>query len=669
MYILLQKHMRGILIGVVVAVSIPFIFMTGYGTLGGAPAGGGAQFSERGPVVATVGDRPITQQQFMEQVQAQRNQGGRFREYEEMVADGTIEQILDGLIARNLVQIEAREQGWEFEREYLVEQLKQYELFRDDEGNFDPRLWNRYVQMNENADWNALYEQLTEDVRLTTFSEFMTASARVFESDVRRQFADSKTTIRVKYALVQPKVELTEEEIRAEYEADPEAYALPEKRIAQFVSVSLAAPRPAVLDEIMEKVEDGVDFGELVQEYSESVSKEEGGEIGWVTNSPSLPDYQKILFETPVGEVTPPVKGPASYFIFKVDEQRESEVTDQRDVRARQIMIPAVLPQEEREERIARAEELAQEAKESGDLQAVAAAKDLEIQTTEPFSADTLEIDPIPAADTFSFRRAVGQLAEGAISDVVQAREAAYVAEVTEVIPPEVQPFEAVRDQVEEVAVSTHRQTPEYRQRVQELVKDIEAAANSVDEIPELFPELDTEVKVSRAFTPTEYLMDEGVFWDSGQVYETLAREPGPEGPVPIRDLTGKFYFVELVEKNEPDETVWETEWPEERERLRTAALQRATRERLSDYLTHLRESSVQKQIPIQRDQTRIFQLLGLDESGAAESEAAETLAIDAATPPAQTEPMVDVATEEPVNTEAVVDPPLEDTPPDSQEN
>lgn len=611
----LRRNKRLILWFIILGIGIPFVFAGGFFALGPSP-----NTTAAGINVAVVGDLPISAQEFMNQLaMVRQQQGGQGRSYEELFADGTVETVLDGLIAQRLVTIEAQEQGLSFDREYLVEKLKEYPDFRDENGNFDAERWNTYVRLNDGANWNTLYAELTEDLRLQTYSRLMTASARVFEDDLREQFAAGRTRMKVRYVPVEPPVELTEEEIRAHYDADPSAYDKPERRVAQYASFSLLAERPVVLDEIMEKARGGADFAELAKEYSQAASKEQGGDMGWITNSPTLPDYQSVLFDLEVGEVSNPVKGPSSYFIYKVEEERTSDVSGERDVRARQIMIPAILDPEERANRREAAEALLAEARETGNV----IGADEPMMISGEFDSTSTEIRGIPSADVAAFRQALSRLPNGEIADVISGRENLYVAKILTVIPPEPQAFEAVYEEVKEDAVNAHKMSPEYAERLSEFETNIVETASTLEEIVEQFPELDAEVETTREFLATEYLFSDGLLWNTQQVYQLVGQgEPGGE-MVPMRDLTSKLYFIQLESKTPPDESVWENEWPTERERLEETALARLQNERLEDYVTDLRERSISKNIPIQRDLNRIVQLLGLDSAGEATGDVA----------------------------------------------
>ena len=67
----------------------------------------------------------------------------------------------------------------------------------------------------------------------------------------------------------------------------------------------------------------GADFSKLAREISlDSVSKEKGGDLGFVSRGMLQPDIEKVVFGLKIAEVSEPVKGPLGYHLFKVEEAR-----------------------------------------------------------------------------------------------------------------------------------------------------------------------------------------------------------------------------------------------------------------------------------------------------------------------------------------------------------
>jgi len=110
---------------------------------------------------------------------------------------------------------------------------------------------------------------------------------------------------------------------------------------------------------------EGADFADLADKNS-ALKAKNGGEMGgWQRETPSTPDSRKPLFKLKPGEVSDPVPGATGYFIYKVDEE-QTAADGVREVKGRQILIEAKLPDDEREKIIAKAKELSDKAKAAG---------------------------------------------------------------------------------------------------------------------------------------------------------------------------------------------------------------------------------------------------------------------------------------------------------------
>ncbi len=614
---LIRKHKTGVGILVFGPIIVSFVY---WGTpLGGKSDRGGGEEARVSAPIAVVDNRPISEVEFTQALHGEiqrRTQYGQKATKQDLVADGTAERILSSLVDRQLLALEAEALPFEFDREFLIERLKKFSDFQDEEGNFDAKAWNAIIDSPE-IDWATIYEMARGQVLREIAIDQITASGYVLESKLRKDFEDENARIRVKYATVQPVVEPTADQIQAQYDEDPSVYDLPEERTAEFVAISLEPPRPATLDEIVRRARAGDDFAALVAEFSEAPDKDDGGDLGWITQTLLTPAHQKVLFELETGQVSDPVEGPAGYYIYKVEEQRTSAVTGDEDVRARQILVAPQLEAEEREARVQQATALAASAKESSDLAAAAAEAGLTVQTTDSFTPTSLEIENVPANDTGRFRMSATGLAADEVSDAITGQRNVYVARITAVAPPQPQPLEAVRDDVVEDAIAAARRTPEYAEQVTEYVDKINADAQSLEEAKTQFPELALEIQEVPPFSSRDYDFSSGPPWMPNTVFDAVAHgEPGTFGG-PIRDYLGGMHFVELVERIEPDAETLEAKWDEEKEDRREQALMRAQANRLEDYLLDKRQ-----RFPWQMDQEAFLRATGMGQPADAPPEA-----------------------------------------------
>ena len=617
----IQKHRRIMMLFVIVFIGIPLAFWVPTGGSGES----GARFDASFPV-AQVGSTPITAEQFLarfNQIVQQRSQGGLPVTALDLVNDGTVETILDALIREAMITNETREAPVYPEQDFLTERLQEDPFFQNDAGEFDKGLYNQWVEGNikRGFDWDGIFDGLADSVNREVYLELLGASARVLDSELREEFEASRTKLRIRAAAIEPPIELSEEELQAHYDENLQRYMTPEERRADFFAVSLKPPRPALVDELVERARSGEDFADLAREHSESLDSDEGGDMGWINETETLPEHQKPLLELAVGDVSDVIESVAGLHIYKVGEERTNE-DGEREIRARQITIRPRLTEEERAERMDRAQALFAAAVEAdGDLQAAATAENAEVESTGVFSVRSSSIDNIPNVDTFQFRQKMTALAINEVSEVIESRDNLYVGVITDILQPIQRSFEDARADVERDAINLHKNGPEYLGRVAEYSSKIQEGADSLEEIREMFPELDFEIKETEDFGLTDMLFTQGLFLDTRQAFGALRdREPGQLSR-PVLDFSRVTHFLELVERTPPGEEVWEAEWEDERERLRDAILSMRQISRQSDYLQFLREQAADEAM-IQLDYDAVFTLLGLDDSGSQSVEA-----------------------------------------------
>jgi peptidyl-prolyl cis-trans isomerase SurA len=81
--------------------------------------------------------------------------------------------------------------------------------------------------------------------------------------------------------------------------------------------------------DLRQQVLGGADFTELAREYSEDIgSAQEGGELGWTNPGQMVPEFEKMMDSTAIGDVSPPVKSQFGWHILRVNGRREEDVSN-----------------------------------------------------------------------------------------------------------------------------------------------------------------------------------------------------------------------------------------------------------------------------------------------------------------------------------------------------
>ncbi|MBN1621712.1 MAG: peptidylprolyl isomerase [Endomicrobiales bacterium] len=79
------------------------------------------------------------------------------------------------------------------------------------------------------------------------------------------------------------------------------------------------------IKEIKRKLDNGADFRDMVEEYSEdSGSANRGGDLGYFAKGDMVPEFEKAAFSLDVGGISEPVLTDFGYHIIKVEEKRAS---------------------------------------------------------------------------------------------------------------------------------------------------------------------------------------------------------------------------------------------------------------------------------------------------------------------------------------------------------
>ena len=119
-----------------------------------------------------------------------------------------------------------------------------------------------------------------------------------------------------------------------------------EKRTDKSGKEAEVDPQRLIIEEILKKIRTGSDFASLARGYSEGSQKNEGGDLGWVSESSLRPELAKVAFKLRPGQNSGVVQTEDGYHILLVEELKKATVMSLGDVRDR---IESTLLQQERE--------------------------------------------------------------------------------------------------------------------------------------------------------------------------------------------------------------------------------------------------------------------------------------------------------------------------------
>jgi len=150
-----------------------------------------------------------------------------------------------------------------------------------------------------------------------------------YKQDLRRQLL----RLRAQNQLVAPKVQVTEEDVRAKYdEMQRRSQSVSAVQLSHILFKLQEKPTEQQLAEAKEKaakaitrVKAGEKFEDVAAQMSEDEgTKATGGQLGWFQRGSIQPDWETIVFSVETGDVSGTVNGPQGLHVFQVTEVKNN---------------------------------------------------------------------------------------------------------------------------------------------------------------------------------------------------------------------------------------------------------------------------------------------------------------------------------------------------------
>ena len=216
-------------------------------------------------------------------------------------------QVLENLIARELLYQESQKRGIKISEEEVNQQLIKLKAQFPNEAEFNNAL-NRM-----NLTEASIREKLERDLAL-------------------RKLIDDEIT---------PKVTVSDSEIRAFYDNNPATFTQPERVKASHILIKVDPQANAAqkaeaqkkIDLVQAKLQKGEDFGALAKEYSEGPSGPKGGDLGYFTRGQMVKAFEEAAFAMKPGEVSGVVETRFGYHLIKVTDKTPEGTLPYNDVK------------------------------------------------------------------------------------------------------------------------------------------------------------------------------------------------------------------------------------------------------------------------------------------------------------------------------------------------
>ncbi|HEY5666453.1 MAG TPA: SurA N-terminal domain-containing protein [Gammaproteobacteria bacterium] len=251
-------------------------------------------------------------------------------------------------------------------------------------------------------------------------------------------------------------IEITEEELRAYYDAEIERYAVSEERFVRHILIEpegddyVAAEAEA--EAVLARLEAGEDFAALAAEVSDDVgTRNLGGELGWMALGVLEGPFEDALFAMAPGTTEGPVETEFGLHILRLEQVRASDpqpfeaIRDQiQDELASEAAYTVFYEQ---------ANDLANDAYDArDDLASVAEAFGLELETIERLtrSGNTDRfVDPTPVIALAFDETAIATQENSDLIELSDERVA--IIRVSAHYLPEPRPFEDVAEEIRSI--------------------------------------------------------------------------------------------------------------------------------------------------------------------------------------------------------------------------
>jgi peptidyl-prolyl cis-trans isomerase D len=450
--------------------------------------------AESSDVVAKVGDQTVT----LAEVRQQLSDIERRNQVPKALESFYARQILTQLLYAKEIQYEANRLGITVTNEEIADRVKQIlpTAFNGD----SPVSMDQYAQQVQRFNMTVpVFEDLIRKGLLEEkFQRLVTDGVSVGPAELLEQYRHQNEKVKVDYAVIKPedleaKITPDEAEIKAAYEKRKSQYQIPEKRVVEYTLVDQIKLRQSVqitddelkvkyqqdiqqyqvpnrvhaqhillmtvgktdaeVDEIKKKAEDilrqtkkGAKFDELAKKYSEDPgSKVKGGDLGWLLQGQTVPEFEKTAFSLPPGSISELVKTQYGFHIIKVLE-KETAHTKPFDEVKDSIRAPLMLAKAD-DQASKEADQLSAEIRKSNKTPLADLAKEfhLDISQTRPVAAT----DPmLEFGNSSEVKDAIFRLREGEVSQPLRTDRGYVVLSLKQIFPTHQGTLDEVRDKV-----------------------------------------------------------------------------------------------------------------------------------------------------------------------------------------------------------------------------
>jgi peptidyl-prolyl cis-trans isomerase D len=333
------------------------------------------------------------------------------------------------------------------------------------------------------------------------------------EAEIKAAYEKNKSKYQVpekrvvRYALLdvnqlRQNTQVSDDQLKAQYQQDIQQYQVPNRVHVQHILLMTVGKTDAEVQEIRLKAEDvlkqakkGAKFDDLAKKYSEDPgTKDKGGDLSWITQGQTVPEFEHAAFTLPKGSISDLVKTQYGFHIIKVLD-KETAHTKPFDEVKDSIRAPLLLARADKQASD-EADKLSSAIRQSNKISLDDLAKQfhLSLGETRPVTAT----DPIlELGNSKEVKDAVFSQRPGDLSLPTHSDRGYLVVSVKEVLPAHPGTLEEVRERV--ISDLKQQKAAELaRQKADELRKRVKAGEKFDTAAKSLGLELKTSDAVAR---------------------------------------------------------------------------------------------------------------------------------------------------------------------------
>jgi peptidyl-prolyl cis-trans isomerase D len=484
----------------------------------GPATGNGALSSD---TVARIGDETVSTQDIQQRLSQMETSNQIPPQLKGLYA----QEILQQLVFQREIEYEAKRLGITVSDQERADRIKLYLPMAFNGGSFiGIDQYTALVQQRFQLPVAAFEELIRQGLLEEKFRKLVTDGISVGPGELKDGYRYKNEKVKLDYALIKPedleaKITPTDAEIKAQYEKNKSKYQVPERRSVRYALLDVNQLRQtlqipdsvleqqykaniqqyevpsqvhvqhilfktvgqtdALVEETKKKAEDvlkqakkGSKFDELAKKYSEDPgSKDKGGDLGWIRQGQTVPEFEKTAFSLAPGQISDLVRTQYGFHIIKVLEKQNAHTKSFEEVKD-SIRTPLLLTEADKQANNT-ADQLSAAIRRSGKVSLDDLAKQyhLTLGQTRPVSAS----EPIlELGNSQDVKDEIFRLRQGDLSLPIRMDRGYVILSVKDVFSAHQGTLEEVRDRV--VAdLKKEQSVQQAKSKAEELVKRVKA--------------------------------------------------------------------------------------------------------------------------------------------------------------------------------------------------